>query len=99
MIGPSSLLHFVQKSNGNKKKKDTAAVDGKFFAQLLRLIKIIIPGAFTPEVQTKASPQQSSVQSVADSLKVGYLLLVAVLLVTRTYADVWLIQNGTAIEG
>ena len=28
-----------------------------------------------------------------------FLLLVAVLLVLRTYADVWMIQNGTAIEG
>ena len=29
----------------------------------------------------------------------GLLLLVAVMLVMRTYADVWMIQNGTAIEG
>ena len=27
-----------------------------------------------------------------------YLVLVAVSLVARTYADVWMIQNGTAIE-
>ena len=32
-------------------------------------------------------------------LQVGYLLLVAVMLVLRTYADVWMIQNGTAVEG
>ena len=31
--------------------------------------------------------------------QVGYLLLIAVMLVSRTYADVWMIQNGTAIEG
>lgn len=27
-----------------------------------------------------------------------YLLLVAASLISRTYADVWMIQNGTAIE-
>ncbi len=27
-----------------------------------------------------------------------YLLLIAVMLVTRTYCDVWMIQNGTMIE-
>ena len=31
--------------------------------------------------------------------QVGYLLMIAVMLVSRTYADVWMIQNGTAIEG
>ena len=31
--------------------------------------------------------------------QVGYLCLIAVMLVARTYADVWIIQNGTAIEG
>lgn len=31
--------------------------------------------------------------------QVGYLLLVALMLVLRTYADVWMIQNGTSIEG
>ena len=28
----------------------------------------------------------------------GYLSLIAVMLVTRTYCDVWMIQNGTMIE-
>ncbi|NP_001396779.1 ATP-binding cassette sub-family D member 3 isoform 5 [Mus musculus] len=28
----------------------------------------------------------------------GYLLLIAVMLVSRTYCDVWMIQNGTLIE-
>lgn len=70
--------HLPSKSSGQS-KSDGAAVDTKFFIQLLKLIKIIIPGAFTAEV--------------------GYLLLVAVMLISRTYADVWLIQNGTAIEG
>lgn len=29
----------------------------------------------------------------------GFLLMVAVMLVLRTYADVWMIQNGTSVEG
>ena len=33
------------------------------------------------------------------TVQVGYLLLVALMLVLRTYADVWVIQNGTSIEG
>lgn len=32
-------------------------------------------------------------------VQVAYLLLVAVMLVLRTYADVWMIQNGTSVEG
>ncbi|XP_063284418.1 ATP-binding cassette sub-family D member 3 isoform X2 [Pelobates fuscus] len=28
----------------------------------------------------------------------GYLLLIAVMLIARTYCDVWMIQNGTSIE-
>ena len=28
----------------------------------------------------------------------GYLVLVAISLMARTYCDVWMIQNGTAIE-
>ncbi|XP_010713904.1 ATP-binding cassette sub-family D member 3-like isoform X2 [Meleagris gallopavo] len=28
----------------------------------------------------------------------GYLLLIAVMLVVRTYCDIWMIQNGTVIE-
>uniref|UniRef100_A0A8B9P1Y3 ATP binding cassette subfamily D member 3 n=2 Tax=Aves TaxID=8782 RepID=A0A8B9P1Y3_APTOW len=30
--------------------------------------------------------------------KTGYLLLIAVMLVVRTYCDIWMIQNGTVIE-
>ena len=29
----------------------------------------------------------------------GYLIMVAFMLVLRTYADVWMIQNGTSVEG
>nr|KAF6503629.1 ATP binding cassette subfamily D member 3 [Rousettus aegyptiacus] len=28
----------------------------------------------------------------------GYLVLIAVMLISRTYCDVWMIQNGTLIE-
>lgn len=28
----------------------------------------------------------------------GFLILIAVMLVARTYCDVWMIQNGTMIE-
>lgn len=28
----------------------------------------------------------------------GFLTLIAVMLVARTYCDVWMIQNGTMIE-
>nr|XP_057916934.1 ATP-binding cassette sub-family D member 3a [Doryrhamphus excisus] len=31
-------------------------------------------------------------------METGYLLLIAVMLVARTYCDVWMIQNGTLIE-
>ncbi|CAB1451688.1 unnamed protein product [Pleuronectes platessa] len=31
-------------------------------------------------------------------METGYLLLIAAMLVTRTYCDVWMIQNGTMIE-
>ena len=31
-------------------------------------------------------------------LQTGYLVLVAISLMARTYCDVWMIQNGTAIE-
>ncbi|XP_074642517.1 ATP-binding cassette sub-family D member 3-like isoform X2 [Tubulanus polymorphus] len=64
------------KDDGQKKEK--AAVDGIFFRRLLRILKIIVPGWFTPET--------------------GYLVVVAATLVARTYCDIWMIQNGTAIE-
>uniref|UniRef100_A0A668AMI9 ATP-binding cassette sub-family D member 3 n=1 Tax=Myripristis murdjan TaxID=586833 RepID=A0A668AMI9_9TELE len=31
-------------------------------------------------------------------METGYLILIAAMLVTRTYCDVWMIQNGTMIE-
>ncbi|XP_050401971.1 ATP-binding cassette sub-family D member 3 [Patella vulgata] len=59
-------------------KREKAAVDSIFFGRLIRILKILVPGWFTPET--------------------WYLLLVAWSLIARTYADVWMIQNGTAIE-
>lgn len=59
-------------------KKEKAAVDGVFLRQMAHLVKIIVPGLFSPES--------------------GYLLLVAATLVTRTFCDIWMIQNGTYIE-
>lgn len=33
------------------------------------------------------------------AMQMGLLVLIAGMLVMRTYADVWMIDNGTAIEG
>ncbi|KAK2569552.1 ATP-binding cassette sub-family D member 3 [Acropora cervicornis] len=59
-------------------KKEKAAVDALFFSKLMRILKIIIPGFWTPEA--------------------GYLTLVALSLIARTYCDVWMINNSTATE-
>ncbi|XP_068676125.1 ATP-binding cassette sub-family D member 3-like [Montipora foliosa] len=59
-------------------KKEKAAVDAVFFGKLLRILKILIPGWWTPET--------------------GYLVLVALSLIARTYCDVWMINNSTSIE-
>uniref|UniRef100_A0AAY4CRS3 ATP-binding cassette sub-family D member 3 n=1 Tax=Denticeps clupeoides TaxID=299321 RepID=A0AAY4CRS3_9TELE len=39
-----------------------------------------------------------SAASFHDCVCTGYLMLIAAMLVTRTYCDVWMIQNGTMIE-
>ncbi|KAG7259811.1 hypothetical protein CRUP_038245 [Coryphaenoides rupestris] len=65
-------------NNEKEGKKDRAAVDGLFFRQVCRILRIMVPRFFCVET--------------------GYLLLIAVMLVTRTYCDVWMIQNGTMIE-
>jgi ATP-binding cassette subfamily D (ALD) protein 3 len=54
------------------------AVDGVFFSRLWRLLKILIPGPFTPES--------------------GFMVLVAAMMLSRTWCDVWMLKNGTAIE-
>ena len=68
--------------------------------RLCKLLRILVPGFFTPEVGHCAgcSPHLPETQDVF-VLQMGYLLLVALMLVLRTYADVWMIQNGTSIEG
>ncbi|XP_067677885.1 ATP-binding cassette sub-family D member 3-like [Haliotis asinina] len=69
-------IKVVISEHGQKKEK--AAVDGVFLRRLMHILKILIPGWFTPEA--------------------WYMLMVALSLIARTYADVWMIQNGTAIE-
>lgn len=65
--------------SSQSKNKEKAAVDGRFIRRLCALLRILVPGLFTPEM--------------------GLLVLIAGMLVMRTYADVWMIDNGTAIEG
>ncbi|KAF6025465.1 ABCD3 [Bugula neritina] len=72
-IGQQALASVVKLP-----KRDKAAVDGVFFRRIMAILKILVPGWFTPEM--------------------GYLILVACSLMARTYCDVWMIQNGTAIE-
>ncbi|XP_012940917.1 ATP-binding cassette sub-family D member 3 [Aplysia californica] len=69
-------VKVVIAQHGHRKEK--AAVDSVFFGRLTNILKILVPGLFTPEA--------------------WYLLLVAFSLVARTYADVWMIGNGTSIE-
>uniref|UniRef100_A0A4W5M4D3 ATP-binding cassette, sub-family D (ALD), member 3b n=1 Tax=Hucho hucho TaxID=62062 RepID=A0A4W5M4D3_9TELE len=59
-------------------KKEKTVVDKVFFARVLQIVKIMVPGVFCKES--------------------GYCLLIAAMLVARTYCDVWMIQNGTMIE-
>uniref|UniRef100_A0A8C7L8C7 ATP-binding cassette sub-family D member 3 n=1 Tax=Oncorhynchus kisutch TaxID=8019 RepID=A0A8C7L8C7_ONCKI len=68
----SSLLFY------NEAKKERTVVDKVFFARILKIVKIMVPGVFCKES--------------------GYCLLIAAMLVARTYCDVWMIQNGTMIE-
>jgi len=55
-----------------------AAVDLVFLKRLLRLLKIVIPSAISPEM--------------------GYIVLVAVMMLARTYCDLWMISSTTFIE-
>uniref|UniRef100_A0A8C8GPQ3 AAA+ ATPase domain-containing protein n=1 Tax=Oncorhynchus tshawytscha TaxID=74940 RepID=A0A8C8GPQ3_ONCTS len=59
-------------------KQEKTVVDKVFFARVLKIVKIMVPGVFCKES--------------------GYCLLIAAMLVARTYCDVWMIQNGTMIE-
>ncbi|XP_071984961.1 ATP-binding cassette sub-family D member 3 isoform X2 [Engystomops pustulosus] len=65
-------------NNERDGKKEKAVVDHVFFARIGRILRILVPKAFSRES--------------------GYLTLIAVTLVARTYCDIWMIQNGTFIE-
>ena len=60
------------------KRTEKVSVDLKFFRNVLKLLRIAVPGFFTMEM--------------------FYLIVVAIALVARTYSDLWIITNGTAIE-
>uniref|UniRef100_A0A8C8F3E3 ATP-binding cassette, sub-family D (ALD), member 3b n=1 Tax=Oncorhynchus tshawytscha TaxID=74940 RepID=A0A8C8F3E3_ONCTS len=70
----------ADKINGNSTNEllTRTVVDKVFFARILKIVKIMVPGVFCKES--------------------GYCLLIAAMLVARTYCDVWMIQNGTMIE-
>jgi hypothetical protein len=87
MVYVVTTRNWAMKSNRPEllqtKKEDGAArqkvaVDGVFFSRLWRLLKILIPGPFTPES--------------------GFMVLVAAMMLSRTWCDVWMLKNGTAIE-
>ncbi|XP_053325015.1 ATP-binding cassette sub-family D member 3 [Spea bombifrons] len=65
-------------NNEKDGKKEKAVVDRVFFMRIGRILRILVPKAFSKES--------------------GYLLLIAVMLIARTYCDIWMIQNGTFIE-
>uniref|UniRef100_T1JIS1 ABC transmembrane type-1 domain-containing protein n=1 Tax=Strigamia maritima TaxID=126957 RepID=T1JIS1_STRMM len=69
-------IHYVIETK--RKSKEKTQVDRIFFRNLLKILKIVIPGWFTPEV--------------------GYLILVAAALISRTFCDIWFIKNATLIE-
>uniref|UniRef100_A0A674ESX3 ATP-binding cassette sub-family D member 3 n=1 Tax=Salmo trutta TaxID=8032 RepID=A0A674ESX3_SALTR len=76
-------IHGVKRSSElqlskDEAKKERTVVDKVFFARILKIVKIMVPGVFCKES--------------------GYCLLIAAMLVARTYCDVWMIQNGTMIE-
>ena len=60
------------------KKSEKVSIDMKFLRNLMKLLRICIPGFFTVEM--------------------AYLTVVAFALIARTYCDLWMITNGTAIE-
>jgi len=68
----------ITRKRDDTSSKSKVAVDYVFFRRLWALLKIIVPGPFTPES--------------------GYLTLVAAMMLARTWCDVWMLKNGTAIE-
>ncbi|XP_065906013.1 ATP-binding cassette sub-family D member 3-like [Dysidea avara] len=93
VIAGALVVYYYSKGQGRKSsstgivyssgtqqnsKQPKASVDLRFFRQIWRILKIVLPGLITPEV--------------------GYMLLVAVALLGRTYCDLWMIKNNTATE-
>jgi hypothetical protein len=95
------------------KKDQAVAVDKKFFQyekslkkifqlnsllfsirNLIALLKIIIPKVFCGEVKFILNFHLFII-NIFQSL---FLVLVAASLIARTYADVWMIKNSTAVE-
>ncbi|TKR66966.1 hypothetical protein L596_023186 [Steinernema carpocapsae] len=66
------------KDDSKKKKTEKAHVDWEFLRKLKRIMKILVPRVFSPEV--------------------FYMALIAVTLLCRTYADVWMIKTSTKVE-
>mmetsp|Transcript_18610 Transcript_18610/g.71801 ORF Transcript_18610/g.71801 Transcript_18610/m.71801 type:complete len:656 (-) Transcript_18610:60-2027(-) len=75
-VAARAAANTAKKAKGSGRRK--VAVDMVFLRRIARLIKILVPGPFTPEV--------------------GYIILVAVMMLTRTYCDLWMIQHTTKIE-
>lgn len=74
--GDQNQVVVPLKPSENRRPK--AAVDAIFFKRLIRLLKIVIPSPFSPEM--------------------GYIILVAVMMLARTYCDLWMISSTTFIE-
>uniref|UniRef100_A0A8C7R8A7 ATP-binding cassette, sub-family D (ALD), member 3b n=1 Tax=Oncorhynchus mykiss TaxID=8022 RepID=A0A8C7R8A7_ONCMY len=74
----TTVSRHLDLDEGKEAKQEKTVVDKVFFARVLKIVKIMVPGVFCKES--------------------GYCLLIAAMLVARTYCDVWMIQNGTMIE-
>ncbi|KAK6035996.1 hypothetical protein COOONC_26499, partial [Cooperia oncophora] len=74
----ASRSRAIVTKSGRPSSKDRAHVDGAFIKKLWRILKIIVPSHFAPEM--------------------FYMLLVAVSLLCRTYADLYMIITATGIE-
>lgn len=61
----------------------------------MALLKILVPKVFCGEVNKSYSPNFRIPMPHFQSL---FLVLVAVSLIARTYADVWMITNSTSVE-
>ncbi|CAH2075551.1 unnamed protein product, partial [Iphiclides podalirius] len=76
-ISPEERVQYMIKDKDKKSPK--AQVDARFFAELIALWKIMVPGLWSKES--------------------GFMMLIALSLVSRTMCDLWLIQHTTLVEG